>query len=132
MNVPPDVRRVGVFCCEPHSFCGRDEDVADFPSFAGDRNEALEHLRRDCRTIEYLQPHSNHESLPFVRLDRDIGTLVQVGFAYHELCDFSQALSIYKKVSETLQLVPRHATCCSEMHTKPSRKDNTSKICGIL
>lgn len=30
---------------------------------------------------------------------RDIGTLVQLGFAYHELCDFSQALSVYKKVN---------------------------------
>lgn len=30
---------------------------------------------------------------------RDIGTLVQLGFAYHELCDFSQALVVYKKVS---------------------------------
>lgn len=28
----------------------------------------------------------------------DIGTLVQLGYAYHELCDFSQALAIYKKV----------------------------------
>lgn len=29
---------------------------------------------------------------------RDIRTLVQLGFAYHELCDFSQALVVYKKV----------------------------------
>lgn len=37
--------------------------------------------------------------MPFFCLDRrDIATLVQLGFAYHELCDFSQALAIYKKV----------------------------------
>lgn len=30
----------------------------------------------------------------------DIGTLVQLGYAYHELCDFSQALAIYKKVRQ--------------------------------
>lgn len=31
---------------------------------------------------------------------RDVGTLVQLGFAHHELCDLPQALVIYTKVIE--------------------------------
>lgn len=85
------------------------------PSLSGDRNEAPEHLPGDRKTIEYLQLHLNHAYILFVRLVRDIGTLVQVGFAYHELCDFSQALSIYKKVSEALQIVSRHTIFRSEI-----------------
>lgn len=37
-------------------------------------------------------------SLPL--FGRDVGTLVQLGFAHHELCDLPQALVIYTKVIE--------------------------------
>lgn len=36
---------------------------------------------------------------------RDIATLVQLGFAYHELCDFSQALAVYKKVMRGVHVI---------------------------
>ncbi|CAM9188023.1 unnamed protein product [Scytosiphon promiscuus] len=51
----------------------------------------------------------------------DIGTLVQLGFAYHELCDFSQALAIYKKARSSPTKAAEMDYLTAALHSKSLR-----------
>ncbi|CAM9691931.1 unnamed protein product [Hapterophycus canaliculatus] len=51
----------------------------------------------------------------------DIGMLVQLGFAYHELCDFSQALAIYKKARSSPTKAAEMDYLTAALHSKSLR-----------
>lgn len=57
-------------------------------------HESIDSQRLRPRPDEAYSLHQSHLPIDF----RDAGIVVQLGLAYHELCDFSQALALYKKV----------------------------------
>eukprot|EP00903_Cladosiphon_okamuranus_P019910 g18299.t1 len=80
--------------------------------------ELLAHTLRDMGFVE--EAIRRYKGI-IAQRSTDIGTLVQLGFAYHELCDFSQALAVYKKARSSPTKAAEMDYLTAALHSKSLR-----------
>ncbi|CAM9888718.1 unnamed protein product [Ectocarpus sp. 6 AP-2014] len=80
--------------------------------------ELLANTLRDMGSVE--EAIRRYKSI-IAQRSTDIETLVQLGYAYHELCDFSQALAIYKKARSSPTKAAEMDYLTAALHSKSLR-----------